>query len=140
VLSVPSLVLGASSTTLMEITGITRSTQYDGLDLTGSLTYGGTLSLNMSQVFGDATTFNLFSGFTSKTGDFSSIVSTGAAYNGLSFTRTGNLWTSGTSGAQWLEFDQTAGTLAVVPEPTGIAMAGVALAMCGWSMWKRRRG
>lgn len=140
VLSVPSLVLGASSTTLMEITGITRSTQYDGLDLTGSLTYGGTLSLNMSQVFGDATTFSLFSGFTSKTGDFSSIVSTGAAYNGLSFTRTGNLWTSGTSGAQWLEFDQTSGTLAVVPEPTGIAMAGVALAMCGWSMWKRRRG
>lgn len=140
VLSMPSLLLGGSSTTLMEITGLTRGGQYDGLDLTGSLTYGGTLSLNMSQVFGDATTFNLFSGFTSKTGDFSSIVSTGAAYNSLSFTRTGNLWTSGTSGTQWLEFDQTTGTLAVVPEPTGIAMAGVALAMCGWSMWKRRRG
>lgn len=31
------------------------------------------------------------------------------------------------------------GTVAV-PEPTGIAMAGVAVAMCGWSMWKRRRG
>jgi hypothetical protein len=31
------------------------------------------------------------------------------------------------------------GTVAV-PEPTGIAMAGVAVAICGWSMWKRRLG
>jgi fibronectin-binding autotransporter adhesin len=139
VLSMPSLALGASSTTLMEITGLTRSTQYDGLDLTGSLTYGGTLSLNIAQVFGDNTTFNLFSGFTSETGDFTSVVSTGSAYNGLAFTRTGNLWTSGNSGTQWIEFDQTTGNLAVVPEPAGIAMAGFAIAICGWSMRKRRR-
>lgn len=140
VLSMPSLLLGGSSTTLIEITGLTRGGQYDGLDLTGSLTYGGVLSLDISQVFGGATTFNLFGGFTSEAGNFSSVVSTGAAYNGLSFTRTGDLWTSGTSGGHWLEFDQTTGNLAVVPEPTGIAMAGIAVAMCGWSMWKRRRG
>ena len=116
----------------------TAGGQYDQISLTGSLTYGGVMQLDLSQTFADNTSFNLFTGFTAGSGDFSSITSVGSAYNGLSFTRIGNLWTSGTAaGGQSLEFNQTTGTLVIVPEPAAFALAGLGIAVAAWA--RRRR-
>jgi autotransporter-associated beta strand protein len=136
-LSLADLVLGGTGTVLMEIQGTTAGGQYDQISLTGSLTYGGVMQLDLSQTFADNTSFNLFTGFTAGSGDFSSITSTGSAYTGLSFTRIGNLWTSGTAaGGQSLEFNQTTGTLVIVPEPAALALAGLGIAVAAWA---RRR-
>jgi hypothetical protein len=137
-LSLADLVLGGTGTVLMEIQGTTAGGQYDQISLTGSLTYGGVMQLDLSQTFADNTSFNLFTGFTAGSGDFSSITSTGSAYTGLSFTRIGNLWTSGTAaGGQSLEFNQTTGTLVIVPEPAALALAGLGIAVAAWA--RRRR-
>jgi hypothetical protein len=136
-LSLADLVLGGTGTVLMEIQGTTVGTEYDQISLTGSLTYGGVMQLDLSQTFADNTSFNLFTGFTAGSGDFSSITSVGSAYTGLSFTRIGNLWTSGTAaGGQSLEFNQTTGTLVIVPEPAALALAGLGIAVAAWA---RRR-
>lgn len=138
-LSLASLLLQPSSTVLMEITGTTAVTQYDRISLTGGLTYDGTLQLDLSGTFADNTTFNLFSGFTSASGNLAGISSVGSFYNGLSFTRTDNLWksTAATNG-QTLEFNQTTGNLVIVPEPAAIALAGVGIAAA--ALARRRRG
>jgi hypothetical protein len=64
-------------------------------------------------------------------------------YSGLTFTAglaNPKLWTStATSGGQSFTFDAAAGTLAIVPEPGAIALAGVGIAMAGWSLRRRRR-
>jgi fibronectin-binding autotransporter adhesin len=127
-LSLASLALSGSSTTLMEIDGLIAGTQYDRISLTDSLTYGGTLQLNLSQTFENGTTFGLFSGFSSFSGNLASIVSTGSAYAGATFTRIGNVWTSGTVGSQTLELNQATGTLVIVPEPAGLILVAVAVA------------
>ena len=134
-LSVASLVLDPSSTVLMEIDGTTVGTQYDQVSIlsAGSIAYDGTLQLNLSQTFGDNTTFNLFEGFGSSfSGNFATITSVGSAYTGLTFTRVSNLWTSTSAGSQSLEFNQATGQLVIVPEPAALALAGGGVAVAAW--------
>ena len=138
-LSVDALALSGTSTTLMEIDGLAAGSQYDQIVVAGNLTYGGTLQLNLSQTFATNSMFDLFTDFASFSGDLASIVSVGSAYNGVTFSRVGNLWTSGTVGTQTLEFNQATGSLVIVPEPGAVALAGIGAGAIAWMLCRRRR-
>lgn len=139
VLTVPSVTLGASSTSLFEINGTSRGTGYDGLDVSGAsgLTYGGTLSL----VFGNGSAFpastilDLFAFTGVPSGAFSSVTSTGF-YTG-EWTLSGDDWLL-ESGGQTLTFSQTTGDLVVVPEPSTLMLLS-GLAVCARGLRSRRR-
>ena len=142
-LTVGSLSLSGPATTAMTITGSTAGL-YDQIAGSSSITYGGTLALALSGSYADYTTFDLFSGFTSHTGDLSSITlaALGSPYAALSFTGpdgSGDWYTGWTAGNQQLKFSESTGTLTVVPEPSTIVFAGIGMAMFGWSSWTRRR-
>ena len=139
VLSVATLVLGGSSTSVFEIEGTTRGTQYDGLNITGSSgpTYGGALSLvfGNGSAFGNTDEFNLFDFTGAPTADFSSVTSTGF-YSGTWSVSSGE-W-SLQSGGQTLTFSQSAGDLVIVPEPTALALTGIGIAAAAWARrWRR---
>lgn len=142
-LTVGSLSLSAPATTAMTISG-SAAGFYDQIAVSSSIAYGGTLALTLSGSYADQTTFNLFSGFTSHTGDLSSITlaAVGSPYAGLTFTGpdgSGDWYTGWTAGNQQLKFSESTGTLTVVPEPSTIVFAGIGMAMFGWSTWTRRR-
>jgi fibronectin-binding autotransporter adhesin len=132
VLSVASLVLGASSTSVFEIDGLTRGTQYDGVNVTGldGPTYGGTLSLSFLTSFDNDTTFDLFNFSGTPTGDFTTVISSGA------YAGTWSQVTSGTwrleSGSQTVTFSQATGDIVVVPEPGALALAAIGIAAAAW--------
>ena len=146
ILTVASLALLAGSHTAMEITG-TSASLYDQVVGTGSggLIYGGSLNLVMSGSYADQTVFNLFSNFSSYTGNFTSVgLDATGEYYGLTFSDVGGVWTSTeTANHQRLVFSTTTGNLsvvaAVVPEPSTCAMALAGLACGGWRMMRRRR-
>jgi autotransporter-associated beta strand protein len=128
-----NLTMESSALTFMEITGTGRGTEFDALNITGALTYGGDLALNFSSTFNIGDSFNLFS-FGSQSGNFSSIFLSGS-YTG-NLTNNSGTW-NGTSGGTDLSFNQATGTLSVVPEPstyTLLALAGVG----AWA-WRLRR-
>jgi autotransporter-associated beta strand protein len=144
-----------SGQTIIEILGANRATlashgtdpYYDAVNVIngGVLTFGGTLTLDITGTYADNTVFDLFtaSGGGSLTGNFSSIAfAPSSLYGGLTFTSgTANpkLWNStATSGGQSFTFDAAAGSLVIVPEPDTIIFAGVGIMVAGWSAWKRR--
>lgn len=128
--------LGLSGQTLLELTGTTRGTGYDALNVAGALTYGGPLQLQFTGTLPDGT-YNLFTGFSSQAGTFSSISAAGG-YSG-SLTETAGVW-SGTFGSQTLTFSNATGDLVIVPEPTALLAAGcgVAIAIGGFCRRLRR--
>jgi hypothetical protein len=158
-LTVGSLNLNTGATTNLAITGTTPGSLFDQVAFTGgakSLTYGGLLNLTLSGSYADSTSFQLLSGFTSQSGDLSSISldATGSPYAGLTFTSYANAtaedktywglgsgdWiTDWSTDHQRLIFSQSAGTLSIVPEPSTIVFAGIGVAMFCWSTWTRRR-
>ena len=127
-----SLTLNSSSRTLLEISGAGRGTGYDAIDV-GSMVLGGALDLSFGSLVSG--TFNLFNagGALSKTGNFSSVTSSGSY--ATSWGRTGETW-SATVGATNLSFDQETGTLVIVPEPGTVSLLGTGLAIV---VWIRRR-
>jgi autotransporter-associated beta strand protein len=118
---------------VMELNGLTRGTQYDGINVGGELAYGGTLTLNFGSTFSEGDSFNLFD-FTTTTGSFESITLTGA-YTGALANNAGT-WT-GTIGGQDFSFLDSTGNLNVVPEPSTYALLLVAAAGL-WAARKRR--
>jgi len=131
-----ALTLGSTSRTLLEITSGGRGTGYDALDVAG-LTYGGILDLSFAGTVNGS--FNLFGTGTalSKSGSFASVVSSGA-YGSLTWSLAGETWTA-TSGADTLTFDQSTGTLAVVPEPGAVALAACGVFTAGLLARRRAR-
>jgi len=137
-LTVGSLSYDSAATTLMEIAGVTPGTQHDQVVLSGSLAYGGGLVLDLSQTFPDNTTFDLFKDFASFSGNLASVSSVGTAYSGVTFTRSGDVWTSTQSGGQSLQFSQATGDLIVVPEPGSLAAVGLVVAAALVAARRRR--
>ena len=138
VFTAASVILGGSSTSLFEINGAARGTQYDGVTITADsgLTYGGALSLAFgnASAFG-ATTFDLFSFTGTPSGNFTSVTSTGF-YAGT-WSLASGAW-SLESGGQTLSFTPSTGDLVVtVPEPATCIVALAAIA-CGALVIRRR--
>lgn len=146
IFGVGSFAQAAGGATRMQVNGTVAGSLYDQVLFTGSssaVSWGGTLDLTLSGSYADYTDFNLFSGFTSSTGDLASIAfaAPGSPYSALSFSGpVGGVWKTGTTEAgQYLTFNQTTGVLAVVPEPTSMAMAAVGAGLCGLNLFRRRR-
>ena len=139
VLTAASVILGGSSTSVFEINGAARGTQYDGLDILADsgLTYDGALSLAFGNVsaFG-ATTFDLFSFAGTPSGNFTSVTSTGF-YAGT-WSLASGAW-SLESGGQTLSFTPATGDLVVaVPEPSTLASLLAGIACGGFALCRRR--
>ena len=125
--------------------GISGTTTYDRLVMTSGangLTLGGTasLSLNVASLLPDFSTLNLFN-FTGLTGNFLSVTSSGS-YAGTWTGSSGifSLANVGPGGAQTLTFDQSTGVLAVIPEPSSIAIVAGVVSVASLLVWRRRRG
>ena len=131
-----NLALGSSSTSQFEINGTTRGTTFDAVNVGGTLTYGGAISLFFNAPI-TAGTYDLFGGSSggspaSVAGDFATL-SVGGAFaesitSGPVFA-TGTGWTA--ASASWnFSFDNASGDLTIasaVPEPSAFAaLAGLA--------------
>jgi autotransporter-associated beta strand protein len=135
-----SLTLSATSAVTMELNGTVRGTDYDGIDVTGALTYGGALTINVGSAFlGSSETFSLFTS-ASQSGGFAS-VSLEGAYDTGSFTNSSGVWNlTDSSGNQW-SFSQATGNLGftAVPEPSTWAMLASALGLLAVSRYRLAR-
>ncbi len=135
------LTLQSTTLTTMEIAGITRDTEYDGIDITGGqLTYAGDLELELQTLFGFGSyTFNLFDVISpaASIGDFESITLTGL-YSG-SFVDDGmGVWSASTNGGNELwSFDHSTGdlNLVAIPEPSALLLGALGLL----ALLRRRR-
>lgn len=125
-----SLSLGAGSLTLLDLT----NSAFDSVNVVGSLAYGGELRLTLADDFATAGNYALF-GFSpgSESGNFSLFNvynSTGKigelSQNPLNL----DVWSGEVNGLSY-NFDQSTGTLAVVPEPgtAGLAVVGLLAAI-----------
>lgn len=117
--------LTLNGTTTMELAGTGRGSSYDAVNVTGLLTYGGSLTLTMSSAIGNST-YDLFGGASAgaltQTGDFSGIAFAGGAYSGSwSYNGTTSLWTA-SAGGQTFSFDKATGDLTVIPEPSAFLL------------------
>lgn len=136
----------AAGLTNLRIDGATPGALYDQVAFSGSsapVVWGGTLAITMSGSYANDTSFNLFAGFTSQSGDLSGISfsAAGTPYDGLAFAGpiNGTWWrTEANVDNQFLAFNQATGTLVVVPEPGTLVMGGLGAAFVGLRVLRRR--
>ncbi len=132
-----NLTLNSGSTTQFDfINGATRGIDYDGVNVTGLTTYGGTLVLDFSSTLTSETVFDLFNLTGGTAGSFAAVTATGK-YSG-DFTYDGAFWTA-TSGGSLLTFDQSTGDLTVTPVPEPAATAVLTGGLMLWFVLGRRQ-
>jgi hypothetical protein len=126
----------------MEINGTTRGVGgYDAVDVSGLLTYGGTLTMSFGSTTTAGTTYDLFGVNGTQGGNFTA-VTIGGTYSSVgALTNTLGIWTGDdlTNNLHFV-FTQSTGDLVVtaIPEPSAYAaMAG--LGMIGVALYRRRR-
>jgi hypothetical protein len=130
-----SVTLAGTTNSIFEISSGVRGTGYDGVNVTGLLTYDGVLTLTLGALVANGE-YDLFS-FASQQGSFDSVVFAGGAYTGT-FTLTDGVWSSVANG-QTFSFSQATGNLTVVPEPNvlGFMILG-GLLLCVFGSRSRR--
>ncbi len=130
VLAMESLLLEAGSTTVMEIDGLLRGTEHDGIDIGAEdgLTYGGALSLAFgnSTLLPAGTVIDLFSFNGTAAGSFGSVVSTGDQYAGTWVWDNVDTF-SLEYGWQTLLFSHATGDLTIIPEPGTVVLLLIGL-------------
>ncbi|MEO7933053.1 MAG: autotransporter-associated beta strand repeat-containing protein, partial [Chthoniobacterales bacterium] len=125
----------ASLTSTINLQAASTSS-YDKFTVGGALTYNGIFSVSDTGGFdlsGQNGTYNLFSGFTSQTGDFASVT-----VDGIGLSLVGSTW-SGTNAGISYSFSETSGSLDItaVPEPSTWVGAGLITGLAGWSQRRR---
>lgn len=136
-----ALNLSSAQAITFDIGGTTRGTNYDAINVSGLLTNGGTLSLTFGSAFLAAssnTTFDLFGGAFTQSGNFTSVTVSG----GYSATLTRSLGTwSGLDGlGNSFSFSQSTGDLTVVAVPEPSTWLVMALTATGIFLFALRRG
>jgi autotransporter-associated beta strand protein len=137
-----ALTLNAASVTEMEfalVGPIVRGEDYDGINVGGQLTYGGALKF-LSDSSINVGTYDLFAINGTETGDFASVVLSGAAYADVALSLSSDVWTTSFNDFDY-SFSQLTGDLTVaaaVPEPETFALLGGMLSL-GYVMVRRRR-
>jgi len=104
---------GADSKIALNITGKAAG-DFDKIAGIAAFAQGGDITFTLSGTYAALDSWNVFA-FTSESGNFDSITLAGS-YDGT-LTRSGSIWTNTNIGGQSWKFDETAGTLSVVPEP-----------------------
>jgi len=150
-----SVTLQNGATTRLGVTGLTSFDEIIGTGAAFTNDGALVLSIDSSGTFANGTTFGLIHGFaTPHLGSFdtANMFATGA-YAGLDNTAMSNatfygpdVWVSdwvnsdgnGQNG-QRFRFNQTTGTLDLVPEPSTWALAAIAAGMIGVARWRHQR-
>jgi hypothetical protein len=128
------LTLNSSSTVRMDISNTNDSA--DRINVTGgTLTYAGNLVFDTVSMTGVTNnTYTLFSG--AATGTWATVAAAGT-YSGA-FIPNGTIWTRNAGDGNVWTYDQNAGTLTVIPEPSTWALIGVGSAFVLWRLRRRR--
>lgn len=129
-----NLTLNGTSVSNFEINGVARGTQYDGVNVSGNLTYGGTFNLIFGTTLLSGGTFDLFNTIGSVSSSFTSIVLSG------SYTGTLTDGVTQTIGGQNFTFTGSTGDLLItaIPEPSAFALL-VGFGALGCVVARRRR-
>jgi hypothetical protein len=118
-----NLSLSSSATVRMELGGTLRGAQFDAVEVAGTLLYAGTLEIVLVNGFVPAigSTFDLFDGFASQSGNFSSITFSSPDRAGTFNPATGVL------------------TVSEVPEPGALGLVAIGFAMLGFRRRKPKK-
>jgi autotransporter-associated beta strand protein len=132
------LTLNSSSTVTMDLT--TSASSADRINVSGGqLTYAGNLVFNAVSSMSGVTnnTYTLFNttGATT-TGSWASVA---LASGGPNFTNNSGIWTRNAGDGNIWTYDQSQGTLTVIPEPSTYALMGVGAAFLLWRIRRRKR-
>jgi len=104
---------GADSKIALNIAGKAAG-DFDKIAGIAAFAQGGDITFTLSGTYAALDSWNVFA-FTSESGNFDSITLAGS-YSG-NLTRSGSIWTNTNIGGQSWKFDETLGTLSVIPEP-----------------------
>ncbi len=105
-----ALTLNAGSATRLEINGLARGTEHDGVNIGGAFTQGGSLQLSFGASIPEGS-YTLFQIGGTSSGAFSAVTAASAAApTPVSLTNSGGVWTGALNGVS-LSFNSTTGVL-----------------------------
>jgi hypothetical protein len=132
---------GPTTITINDASGSTPGDSFGVINVgaSGTLTYAGTLNLNVPSTGLNPFTDTLFS-FTTVTGDFTAanIIEASQTFS-MSTVASSGIWTAVDNNGATFSFNDATGVLTVVPEPGTCAMVGLGLSALAVTIIRRRR-